>query len=158
MRSLFRQASDYLKLRQTEIERLIEFPLLSNEYDGEGGMMGGGGGGGGGRGKMLSLEDSFNWKEFEVLYPESDLFKWHRECYANNDGNDDDDENGNEEEVTLDVEEMKAIWMENELAYEKAFSKGARKRITQEGLKATIGVANSSCSNKRTAALVVHKE
>lgn len=152
MRSLFRQASDYLKLRQTEIERLIEFPLPSNKDDGERGMIGGG------RERILSLENSFNWKEFEVLYSESDLFKWHREYFVSNDNDDNEYENGKEDEMVLDVEEMKAIWMENELAYEKAFSEGARKRLTQEGLKAATGVANSSCSNKRTAAPIVHKE
>lgn len=145
MRSLFRQASDYLKLRQTEIERLIEFPLLSHGHGSSEEE--------GGRGRMLRLEDSFNWREFELLYPESDLFKWHRENLTDN-----DDENGDIEGVVLDVEEMKAIWMENELAYEKAFSEGARKRITQEGLKATTGVAHSSCSNKRTAVAITHKE
>ncbi|OAQ24178.1 hypothetical protein K457DRAFT_142107, partial [Linnemannia elongata AG-77] len=86
MRSLFRQASDYLKLRQTEIERLIEFPLLSHGYgygssEEEGGKR-----------RMLRLEDSFNWKDFELLYPESDLFKWHREYYT-----DYDNENGENE-------------------------------------------------------------
>lgn len=145
MRSLFRQASDYLKLRQTEIERLIEFPFLSNGHGSSEEE--------GGRGRMLKLEDSFNWREFELLYPESDLFKWHREYYT-----DHVNENGDNEGVVLDVEEMKAIWMENELAYEKAFSEGARKRITQEGLKVTTGVAHSSCSNKRTAVAMTHKE
>ncbi|KAK3847194.1 MAG: hypothetical protein J3R72DRAFT_512328 [Linnemannia gamsii] len=159
MRSLFRQASDYLKLRQTEIERLIEFPLLSQEYECEDAsepmpkmttttvmtmtMMRG-------RRMLTRLEDSFNWKEFEGLYHRSDLFKWHRDYYTN-DNIDNDNENDNE--VRLDIEEMKAIWMENELAYEKAFSEGARKRIAQEGLKATTGIANSSSSNKRTATL-----
>ncbi|KAK3832291.1 MAG: hypothetical protein JOS17DRAFT_790355 [Linnemannia elongata] len=145
MRSLFRQASDYLKLRQTEIERLIEFPLLSHGHELSEEE--------GGRGMMMRLEDSFNWREFEMLYPESDLFKWHREYLTVH-----DNENGDNEGLVLDVEEMKAIWMENELAYEKAFSEGARKRITQEGMKATTGVAYSSCSNKRIAPPITHKE
>ncbi|KAG0232563.1 hypothetical protein BGX31_005114 [Mortierella sp. GBA43] len=144
MRSLFSQASDYLKLRQTELERRLEFsegygdgtsdsdhPRRSNPLDiqdscndddennqdrGEitdpsvGGLA------------RMTLEGSLNWKEFQQLYYESDLFKWHREAYLGRDG-------------MLDLEEMKRIWIDNEKSYEKSFLDGARKRILQDGSK-----------------------
>ncbi|KAF9180767.1 hypothetical protein BGZ51_005912 [Haplosporangium sp. Z 767] len=68
----------------------------------------------------MTLEDSFNWKEFEQLYYESDLFKWHRDNYLGVD-------------QVLNVEDMKRVWIENEIIYEKAFAETARRRIAQEG-------------------------
>ncbi|KAF9897419.1 hypothetical protein BX616_005637 [Lobosporangium transversale] len=154
MRSLFGQASSFLKLRQAEIERQIEFsesittatllekniPLLSpsslpsttkmmntsiSDNDSESqkntyvaltaGHL-----------AIMSLENSFNWEEFTQLYYESDLFKWHRNHYLGTNG-------------VLDLEAMKHVWMENELAYEKAFVEGARKRILQEGGSKKLG-------------------
>jgi len=164
MRSLFRQASDYLKLRQTEIERLIEFPLspssslspCSSPYHKTEALGDGVGNGEAAlpMGTRMRLEDSFNWKEFEQLYYQSDLFKWHRDYYTDSDDDGDDgSENGtnNEEcsETVLDIDEMKAIWMENELAYEKAFSEGARKRLGQGGLNSTNNIVGSNNNTKR---------
>ncbi|KAF9086362.1 hypothetical protein BGX23_008939 [Mortierella sp. AD031] len=157
MRSLFRQASDFLKLRQTEIERQIEFPL-SHQNDmwgnekAEGEEMKGNKDTVGTMVMMtrMRLEDSFNWKEFEQLYYHSDLFKWHRDIFLK----DNDTNDNNNMGAVLDIEEMKAVWMENELAYEKAFSEGARKRIALDGFRTTIGFGignNSSSSNKKTA-------
>ncbi|KAF8934506.1 hypothetical protein BGZ58_005665 [Dissophora ornata] len=133
MRSLFGQASDFLKLRQTELERQIEFSEIDdrhNKLDREANTMPGVDDKGsnelsansGGRGGLarLALEDSFNWKEFQQLYYDSDLFQWHRDKYLQSDGN-------------LNLEEMKRVWMENERCYEKVFLEGARRRILQNG-------------------------
>lgn len=161
MRSLFSQASDYLKLRQTELERRIEFSEGSNDhYDhqqlpspiaysaqenssesvpspltsNKSGSNSEDDGGTKGKEKYeatdpsigglarMTLEESFNWKEFQQLYYESDLFKWHREAYLENDG-------------MADLDEMKRIWIENEKCYERSFIEGARKRFQQDGSK-----------------------
>ncbi|KAG0305664.1 hypothetical protein BGZ98_003774 [Dissophora globulifera] len=68
----------------------------------------------------LTLEDSFSWKEFETLYYDSDLFKWHRQEYLGESG-------------APNLDEMKRIWMDNERNYEKSFLEGARRRIQQDG-------------------------
>ncbi|KAF9987487.1 hypothetical protein BGZ65_003374 [Modicella reniformis] len=178
MQSLFKQASNYLRLRHAEIERRIEFsedvgdngynhdqgqdrqgcscprhrrlslPTPSNARDNDGDNFydpliddkGGGGGGDGHECKeeqdenyrlndpiigglsRMTLEDSFNWKEFQQLYSHSDLFLWHREAYLGDD-------------VILDLEKMKRIWVENEERYEESFIEGAKKRLFQDGPK-----------------------
>ncbi|KAK3817232.1 MAG: hypothetical protein J3Q66DRAFT_400550 [Benniella sp.] len=156
MRSLFSQASDYLKLRQTELERRIEFSegcsghhnpqshlsltLLNaqgNSNEGHHNPLTGDESSRNrtadedkhsepdpsiGRLARMTLEDSFNWNEFQQLYYESDLFQWHREAYLGNDG-------------ILDLEEMKRLWVENERCYEKSFVEGAKKRFLQDGSK-----------------------
>ncbi|KAF9362745.1 hypothetical protein BGX34_005573 [Mortierella sp. NVP85] len=148
-------ASDYLKLRQTELERRIEFsegcsshhdphyhlsltPLHAQGSSNESHYNPLTGDESGdrtidedkhsepdpsiGRLARMTLEDSFNWKEFQQLYYESDLFQWHREAYLGNDG-------------ILDLEEMKRLWVENERCYEKSFVEGAKKRFLQDGSK-----------------------
>ncbi|KAF9965029.1 hypothetical protein BGZ70_005521 [Mortierella alpina] len=105
MRSLFSQASDYLKLRQAHIERKIEFHAAGDALTGPW--------------VDIPLEDTFQWTEFQQLYHESDLFKWHRENYLGQDG-------------VLDVEGLKRIWVENEQNYEKTFTQAARQRIALE--------------------------
>ncbi|KAG9323897.1 hypothetical protein KVV02_006263 [Mortierella alpina] len=105
MRSLFSQASDYLKLRQAHIERRIEFHAAGDDQTGPW--------------ADIPLEDTFKWTLFQQLYYESDLFKWHRDNYLGQDG-------------VLDVEELKRIWVENEQSYEKTFTQAARQRTALE--------------------------
>ncbi|KAF9972908.1 hypothetical protein BGZ65_009549 [Modicella reniformis] len=105
MRSLFIRASNYLERRYAEIERRIK----SSEDVGD-------------NGHGYDHMESLNWKEFERLYYESDLFKWHREDYLGDDG-------------ILDLEGMKRIWVESEERYEKWFIEVAKKRIFQDGSK-----------------------
>ncbi|KAG0004035.1 hypothetical protein BGZ65_001039 [Modicella reniformis] len=104
MRLLFHQASNNLKPRYAEIERRIkssgDVGDTWHDYDNA---------------------DPFNWKEFEQLYYESYLFKWHRDAYL--------------EDGILDLEEMKRIWMEKEKSYEKSFIDDAKKRISQDESK-----------------------
>ncbi|CAO3571933.1 unnamed protein product [Mortierella alpina] len=98
-------ASDYLKLRQAHIERRIEFHAAGDDQTGPW--------------VDIPLEDTFQWTEFQQLYQESDLFKWHRENYLAQDG-------------VLDVEGLKRIWVENEQSYEQTFTQAARWRIVLE--------------------------
>ncbi|KAG0249687.1 hypothetical protein BG011_009034 [Mortierella polycephala] len=121
-------ASNYLKLRQTEIEHRIEFPTSPSAMSSDGDRNGSDCNNNHEQRNEVShggltdmpFEDSFNWKEFEQLYYESDLFKWHRDNYLGVDR-------------TLDIEDMKRVWIENEILYEKAFVETARRRIAQEG-------------------------
>ncbi|KAF9939785.1 hypothetical protein BGZ67_008893 [Mortierella alpina] len=99
------QASDYLKLRQAHIERRIEFHAAGDDQTGPW--------------ADIPLEDTFKWTEFQQLYYESDLFKWHRDNYLGQDG-------------VLDVEGLKRIWVENEQSYEKTFTQAARQRTALE--------------------------
>ncbi|KAF9438803.1 hypothetical protein BGZ76_004402 [Entomortierella beljakovae] len=138
MRSLFEKASDFLKLRQAEIERNIQFPVddeddededekkltcKSKHYpkikDGERS----------GRSRnlaassklllQLSLENAFNWEHFKELYLTSDLFSWHRDSCP-------------EPKAESNFKNIKEIWLENERIYEMTYTEAARKRIEQD--------------------------
>ncbi|KAF9580680.1 hypothetical protein BGW38_002579 [Lunasporangiospora selenospora] len=154
MRSLFEQASNYMKLRQAEIERRIESLASANTIQTENPV------------DMLEpdmacemdsrertadyqiedkpIELSFNWNEFVQLYQESDLFRWHHEVSDTQSLQDERSQGwprrrwgGLDRNGVLDIAEMKRIWIEKELTYERAFVEGAKKRIAQDALRAT---------------------
>ncbi|GJJ68899.1 hypothetical protein EMPS_01245 [Entomortierella parvispora] len=124
-RSLFLESASNLKHRQEVIQRQLKFPSslssssdsLAHHGETEDGV--------GSEATVprrvtpIRIEDSFDWEEFQELYPQTDLFRWYREKSLTGD-------------MALDVEEMRRIWIENETNYEKAFIEGAKKRIAQE--------------------------
>jgi len=125
-RSLFLESASNLKHRQEVIQLQLKFPSsssssssdsASNHGEGEDGV----------EGEAIStrrvmpvsIEDAFDWGEFQELYFQTDLFRWYRERSQTGD-------------TDLDLQEMRRIWIENETNYEKAFIEGAKKRLAQE--------------------------
>ncbi|KAF8986133.1 hypothetical protein BGZ46_009244 [Entomortierella lignicola] len=116
MRSLFDRQSNFMKLRQAEIERLIEFPELNSRNSSPGGSQSNVNGS---KNTLnMNLEECFNWEEFAMLYESSDLFKQYRETFQN------------PGEAT-DYEGIKQTWLRNEIEYEKKFIECAKSRIFQ---------------------------
>ncbi|KAG0006593.1 hypothetical protein BGZ80_005212, partial [Entomortierella chlamydospora] len=109
MHSVFDQSANFLKLRETELERLMMFSIEPGSQN----SMGIGSEGSSSDvctiySKALldtNPEEFFNWKEFEVLYKTCDQFKYFREnCLAPGE--------------VMELEAFKQIWIKAEREHE----------------------------------------